>query len=161
MSDIRFKAWVSKNGRKGARVQPKLQSLPPTSEAFAENAKRAHLQASIWKAALDACPPAMDPCAYGWLKDKHFKSLQPLMFPPETQMAPAEVLKMIQCSCRGDHPCSTMRCSCKSASLGCSVFCKCMGENGCLNPLTVTPEAIAVDEELQENIDEGDDGDQH
>ena len=136
MTDVRYRVWVSKTGRKGARVQPKLKSLPPTSEAFAENVKRTQLQASIWMAALDPDPPAMEPCEYGRLKDEHFKALQPLMFPSETQIAPSDVLKMIQCSCAGDQLCSTMRCSCQSSPLGCSPFCKCGGEENCCNSHT-------------------------
>ena len=105
MTDVRYRVWVSKTGWKGARVQPKLKSLAPTSEAFAENVKHTYLQASIWMAALEPNPPAMEPFEYGWLKDEHFKALQPLMFPSETQIAPPDVLKMIQCSCAGDQPC--------------------------------------------------------
>ncbi len=57
MSSIRYKVWVSHTGRKGASILPKLKSLPPTVEAFRENVKRAHLQACIWKAALQQDPP--------------------------------------------------------------------------------------------------------
>ena len=149
MTDVRYRVWVSKTGWKGARVQPKLKSLPPTSEAFAENVMHAHLQASIWMAALDPDPPAMEPCEYGWLKDEHFKALQPLMFPSETQIAPPDVLKMLQCSCAGDQPCSMMQFSCRSSPLGCSPFCKCGGEENCCNPHTLTPEKTEDDTSKQ------------
>ena len=124
MSDVRYSVWVAKTGRKGASIQPKLQSLPPSSQAFEENVKRAHLQASIWKAALEPDPPVMNACDYGWVRDEHFTSLQWLTVQQERQFAPEEVLKMIQCSCAADQPCSSMRCSCTSAQLGCSIFCK-------------------------------------
>jgi len=159
MTDVRYSVWISKAGRKGARVQPKLKSLPPNSEAFAENVKCAHLQASIWMAELDPDPPTMEPCEYGWLKDEHFRTLQPLMFPPKTEIAPQDVLKMIQCSCAGDQPCSTMRCSCQSAPLGCSPFCNCGGEENCCNPHTLTLEKIddntskQVQEDSDDNLD--------
>ncbi len=48
MSSIRYKVWVSRTGRKGASILPKLKSLPPTVEAFRENVKRALFQACIW-----------------------------------------------------------------------------------------------------------------
>ena len=48
---------------------PKLMSLSPTSEAFAENVKRAHFQAFIWKAALSEDPPHLDATEFGWSRD--------------------------------------------------------------------------------------------
>ena len=42
-----------------------LMTLPTTTEAFLENAKRAHLQASVWKHALNHDPPLVDPHALG------------------------------------------------------------------------------------------------
>ena len=156
-TDVRYRIWVSKTGRRGARIHPKLKSLPPTSEALEENVKRAHLQTSIWMAALDVDPPALDPCEYEWLKDEHFKALQPVLFPSETQITPPEVLKMIQCSCAGDQPCSTMRCSCRSSPLGCSPFCKCGGEEICCNPHTLTPEKIEEGKPNQEDSDDDSD----
>ena len=34
MSSIRYKVWLSRTGRKGGRILPKLKSLPPTVEAL-------------------------------------------------------------------------------------------------------------------------------
>ena len=50
MYSVRYRVWVSRIGRKGASILPKLESLPPTTEAFRENVKRAHFQGCIWKA---------------------------------------------------------------------------------------------------------------
>ena len=88
---------------------------------------------------------------------EHFRTLQPLTVLDETQFVPAEVLKMIQRSCSSEQPCSTMRCSCTSAQLGCSVFCKCSGDF-CINPKTVTKDA-ADDEDEQEDNEEDDKSD--
>ena len=52
MSSVRYKLWVSRTGRKGASILPKLKSLPPATESFRENVKRARCQACIWKAVL-------------------------------------------------------------------------------------------------------------
>lgn len=50
MSETRWGVlvWASKTGRASA-VAPKLCSLPPTSEAFKENVRRAHHQAIVWR----------------------------------------------------------------------------------------------------------------
>ena len=44
MSNVRFDVWLTKMAKKNIRQAPKLQSLPPTSELFSENVKRAQLQ---------------------------------------------------------------------------------------------------------------------
>lgn len=51
MSEIRYKVWAAKFGNTVSSASS-IQKLPPTSEAFTENVKRAHLQTCIWKAAV-------------------------------------------------------------------------------------------------------------
>ena len=46
LSNARLNVWAAKTG-KGYTSTPKLCSLPPTTEAFEENVKRAHHQASV------------------------------------------------------------------------------------------------------------------
>ena len=46
-SDVLYRVWGAKMVRKGVCIQPELQYLPPSSTAFKENVKRAHLQATI------------------------------------------------------------------------------------------------------------------
>ena len=43
----------------------KLCSLPPTTEAFTENVKRAHLQAAHWKASIERTVPPIDALTHG------------------------------------------------------------------------------------------------
>ena len=93
---------------------PKLKALPPTTEAFEENVKRAHLQTCIWKAALDEDPPDLDPANFGWIRDDSNKSLTPVTVPCGVQPAPPDFLKLIRC---GDQTCSSRRCRCASAQL--------------------------------------------
>ncbi len=82
MTDIRYKVWASKTGRKSACLLPKLKAIPPpTSQSFKENTKRAHFQACIWKAALDEEPPKLDPLKFGWVKDDSSKSLSAIPLP--------------------------------------------------------------------------------
>ena len=67
MSAVRQRIWASKVG-KSPSIAPKLCSIPPTTEAFKENVKRAHLQTCIWKGALDLEAPYLDPVLFGWEK---------------------------------------------------------------------------------------------
>ncbi|KAG0702222.1 hypothetical protein GWK47_025151 [Chionoecetes opilio] len=81
MSEARVSVWTSRTGKSGATVTPKLCSLPPTTEAFIENVKRAHLQTCIWKNALQLDPPDLEPTSYGWIKESRTKSLLPTTVP--------------------------------------------------------------------------------
>ena len=65
MREAHKKLWSSKLSRSNVSA-PKLCSLPPTTEAFAENVARAHLQLAVWKMALEPTPPGLDPVANGW-----------------------------------------------------------------------------------------------
>ena len=99
MTDVRYKVWVSKTGRKGACLLPELKAIPPTLEVFKENIKMAHFQACTWKAALDEEPPNLDPLKLGWVKDDLAKSLGAVSLPQNVPLAPAELLKTIQYMC--------------------------------------------------------------
>ena len=138
MSSVRQKVWSSKVG-KAPSCAPKLCSIPPTSEAFGENVKRAHLQASIWRKALDSDPPESDRLKFGWNKNEQLKALVPVMLPKEVPLAPQDVLKLIKCSCESQSPCGTLRCGCNSSRLSCTVFCACQGSPLCCNERTKHP----------------------
>ncbi|KAJ8317813.1 hypothetical protein KUTeg_004633 [Tegillarca granosa] len=86
MSEARQKVWVARVAKSNSAA-PKLCSLPPTSESFHENVKRAHLQACIWKHALDAEPPSMDPDQFGWIKNEDNKCYLPVMVPSGTHVS--------------------------------------------------------------------------
>ena len=137
MSDARYKIWVNKVSQRLASA-PKIESLPPTDEAFKENVARAHLQAAIWKYSLDADPPTLDPCNYGWMKDplSHMGSLEPITVPTGTPIAPEDILKLIRCGCDSAQPCKSQRCSCNAAQIACTAFCKCQGSHHCYNVKT-------------------------
>ena len=52
MSEIRYDVWTARTGRRKVTTTPKLNALPPTTEAFEENVKRApfadmHLEGSL------------------------------------------------------------------------------------------------------------------
>lgn len=135
MSDMRYKIWASKFGNTTTST-PKIQSLPPSTEAFTENVKRAHLQTLIWKAAVLLDPPSIDPVEFGYVRHEPSKSLVPVTVPAGVPLAPDEILSLIKCNCQGDKRCGTQRCSCSRQKLPCTLFCGCNAGNECFNELT-------------------------
>ncbi|KAG0715042.1 hypothetical protein GWK47_012833 [Chionoecetes opilio] len=143
MSDIRYRHWISSMGRKSAASVHQLKTLPPTSEAFVENVKRAYFQACIWRSALTGEAPDMDPLENGWVSDDDFGVLMPVTLPPQTEIAPAAVMKLIQCGCSSETPCSTERCGCVAGQMSCSAFCRCRAEiRTCRNRWTLLKQRI-------------------
>ena len=59
MSEYRQRMWAQKTAKSSSA--PELCSLAPTTEAFRQNAKRAHFQCGHWYAALDSNPQTLDP----------------------------------------------------------------------------------------------------
>ena len=98
MSDIRYMIWTTTFGNT-ATSAPKIQALPPTTEAFIENVKRSHLQTGIWKAALFLDPPALDPVEYGYVRHEPSKTLLPTTVPEGVTLAPEEIMTLIKCNC--------------------------------------------------------------
>ena len=98
LTDARQKIWSRKVSRSIGSA-PKLQSLPPTNEAFAENVARAHLQVAIWKQALELNPPNVDHLTHGWTRHDGSTSLTPTTVPDNVPLAPDDILKIIKCSC--------------------------------------------------------------
>ena len=125
MSASRYDLWLSKLSKKTASVallHPPLKSLPPTSEAFREHVKRAHLIA-----AQILHPPNLSLVEQGWTYDDLSKCFDPVTLPSGVETAPVEVLQLIRCVFSSGKPCQSARCSCYSAHVKCSVFCVCHG----------------------------------
>ena len=142
-----------------ACLLPKLKAIPTTLEAFKENINRVHFQACIWKIALDEEPPNLDPSKFGWVKDDLAKSLCAVPLPQDVPLAPAELLKTIQCMYSRDQPCLSLRFGCVSGQLPCSLFCKCNGSDSSCNQ--ITKNNIANDaNDGEEHTDAEDDGDE-
>lgn len=155
LTDARQKIW-SRKVSQSIGAAPKLQSLPPTNEAFAENVARAHLQVAKWKHAIHLNPPNIDPLTHGWTRCDGSISLAPTTVPDHVSLAPDDILKMIKCSCDSATPCKSKRCGCHNANMTCTSFCACQGGDGCFNQKT--RELIqAEDETDHENNDDSDD----
>ena len=106
-NDARYSLWMKKVSKNIANA-PKLQSLPPTDKALFQNVVWARIQVDIWKNSLKADPP---PTEDGWYKEEGLNSLAAIMLPPNTPLAPDALLKIIKCSCKGEEPCNTRKCS--------------------------------------------------
>ena len=149
----RYEAWLLKTCKRQAASAPKLKSLPPTTTAFIENVKRAHLQTAIWKSTLDKHPPDLQATDFGWIKNELSYSLQPITLPPTVQPAPAEVLSMLKCGCGSDQPCGTARCGCSTAQMTCTVFCKCFLSGGCQNLWTKRADSLPEEQDASSDDD--------
>jgi len=152
MTDVRCKAWKIKTSRASIVSSPKLNSLPPTTEAFEQNVRRAHFQACTWLNSIEPNPPILDPVQFGWMKDRNSGTLKPVMLPSNVSQAPDYILKLIKCAC---VDCKSMKCSCVLASLPCTIFCTCEGDINCCNPHTETVKQFS-DEDDQTILDEDD-----
>ena len=126
MSAVRFDVWSSKMANISFTSAPELKSLSPTTDALKQHVYRAHFQAALWRAVLDADPPVCDHPHHGWSHDQTSNILLPVPLPPDVSPSPTEVLKMLRCGCNSARPCSTNRCSGSAARLSCSMFCGCM-----------------------------------
>ena len=124
--------WFSKARRLNVSAL-QLCSLPPTSEAFKENVARAQLQTPIWLHALDSDPPVLDSTSYRWSLEEGTTELSPTTVPTDTSLAPTGLLTLIRCSCQGEMPCSTKKCSYNSTGMACTQLCACQGGHICKN----------------------------
>ena len=119
MSLARIDVWSCKMAKPNLSKAPELKSLLPTTEAFEQNVRKAHIQ--IWKSANEPDLPQLDPTEYGWTRDEVSKSLISIMVFSEVKMAPPEVFKLIRCGCSSSNPYSTARCSCSASKLPCTL----------------------------------------
>lgn len=124
ITHTRVLVWGKTNG-KGNMSTPNLAALPPTNESFIENVKRAHFQAALWRNLDGHLPPEFDPVKFGWKKDTPNRSLSPTTVPEGCKPAPAYILEMIKCGCKGENPCNTKKCSCRVHGLTCTMSCHC------------------------------------
>ena len=113
---------------------PKLQTLPPTTEAFHQNVLRAHIQTAHLFAALDIDPPDLDPKQFDYEADHINKRLIPRPLAQNVEVAPENLMKLVRCGCCSGQSCKTGNCGCKRHQMACTLFCECGGRMGCNNP---------------------------
>ena len=130
---------------------PSLAALPPTKEAFGLNVKRAHYQCVLWKYALCCDPPTVGVTEFGYQRNEEERSLEPVMLPPDVDVIPPQIRKILSCNCQADTPCAKGNCTCRNANIGCSIFCKCYVSENCMNPLSSKPDAEKQDAKKQDD----------
>ena len=140
MAELRYKIFCSK------KDIPKMKSLPPTYGPLYQHIPRAHLQVILWKSAEQNSPPDIDIYAYGWVNTAG--KLVPRV--GATEMAPADLPKVVACGCLSVDACSKNIRSCRAGGLSCTSFCKCEGHEDCHNPHTI--HSHTSDDENDENL---------
>ena len=78
MLEVREEVCSRKMGKAKVTTEPRLKTLPLTTEAFEENVRRANIQTAIRKSALDSSPLSLDAKKFGWTLDEATKSLTPV-----------------------------------------------------------------------------------
>ena len=151
MTECRQKQWATKTGN-AKTAAPKLCSLPPTTEAFHQNALRAHFQVSHWLAALDIDPPELDPLEHGFVADHINKVLNPRPLAEGVKPAPDFILKLIKCNCASEQACKGGNCGCTSRLTPCTMFCACCGGVLCNNPFK-KKHAVEEDSDSEDEVD--------
>ncbi len=155
MTDCRQEQWAQKIGNSSAA--PKLCSLPPTTEAFEQNVRRAHHQVALWYSALGGDPPAMNAVEYGWESDDTNRRPIPRNMADGISYAPEHILKLVMCGCSSERPCKGGNCSCMGHQLVCTMFCACGSGSTCANPFRTKTSVTDV----TDNSDTESDDDNH
>ena len=88
-------------------------SIPPTAAAARQHSLRVYLQLQTWIGRSET----LNPKDWGWEMINNM--YQPIY--TDQLPAPADLLKVIRCACKGD--CSTFRCTCRKNGLECSTAC--------------------------------------
>ncbi|KAK2175325.1 hypothetical protein NP493_722g02014 [Ridgeia piscesae] len=127
---------------------PPLKKLPPTDANLQLHVLRAHLQMILRKAADQRDPPeeARNIANFGWNIER--SAITPAV--STAPVAPQALLDAVSCSCTARcKACSGTRCSCNSAGLSCTDYCKCERRDICCNPFISKQLDIEEDKGIQ------------
>lgn len=130
---------------------PSERSLPPTKDSLNEHCKRCNYQAAIHRNCLGQyiCEPS--PTDHGWKMTNN----QLMINWSTTDQVPAQLLKFIHCSCQTGK-CDSGRCSCLSAKLPCTDYCKCTHIMCNNRDITVTNNSDSTDEDSELMVSDSD-----
>lgn len=116
LDDLRLRRFHEKTTNSTTAVQPR--TLPPTSAAAKYHSLRVYQQVQFWMGNGQDVSPEQ----WGWNVKKG--KLVPIL--TDNPPAPQELLKVIRCKCQTG--CYTMKCTCRSNGLDCSMACsECRG----------------------------------
>ena len=127
---------------------PHLKNLPATDENVLLHGLRAHCQMLLWKSADKRNPPQMcSDIKFGWTIED--ETVMPTL--SSAPIAPDKLLDVVSCNCMAEvKACSPSGCSCHSARLPCTDYCKCEGGVVCFSPFNNQQmEEEDVEEELK------------
>ena len=130
---------------RGHKKPPPLKKLPPTDANLQLHVLRAHLQMLLWQAAgqRDSPEEARNIANFGW--NIEGSAIIPAV--STAPVAPQALLDIVSCSCTAEYKaCSSTRCSCNSAGLSCTDYCKCEGGDICCSPFISKQMDIEDDE---------------
>ena len=130
---------------------PPLKKLLLTDVNLLLHVLRAHLQMLLWKAADQHDPPeeAQDIGNFDWT----IKGSTIALTVSTAPVAPQALLDVVSCSCTTEgKACSGARCSCNSAGLSCTDYCKCEGGVACYSHFTI--KQMNIEDKLSGNDDD-------
>jgi hypothetical protein len=131
--------------------RPLPERLPPTENAAFFHSLRVHLQVLQWSMLSS---DVLDPSSWGW-KRSESGLYEPIAM--EQEPAPAELLKVIRCSCKTDsrNQCGGNACTCRRNGLACVSACgKCRGID-CLNNQPALLEEVVDGAGSEDECEEG------
>ncbi len=75
--------------------------------------------------------PNLDVSLFGWTIDGN------VLIPNHgnASVAPDAVPQLVACRCKSDNPCARNSCSCRSARIHCTSYCKCYSGELCSNDI--------------------------
>lgn len=95
------------------------QTMPCNLDSLKKHLSRSVYQTAIWRRALTPIMDAPDPSNHGWTVQTGIVSISWMDLPA----APDAILENVKCGC--SKGCTTNRCSCFKANLGCTSLCRC------------------------------------
>ena len=124
LDSLREAKFIEKISVKLSYVDP--ATLPPTSSSAKYHSLRVYLQVQQWKSVN--C--SLNPEEWGWKMVTGEYVPQHMDLPP----APADLLQVIRCGCKGD--CRSRSCSCRKYSRECTFACSNCRGTSCSNTTT-------------------------
>ena len=127
---------------RGHKKPPPLKKLPPTDANLQLHVLRCYCGRPRTNV-IDPPEEARNIANFGW--NIEGSAITPAV--STAPVAPQVLLDVVSCSCTAEYKaCSSTRCSCNSAGLSCTDYCKCEGGDICCSPFISKQMDIEDDE---------------